>query len=419
MVLIAQEEYLPMKKSILSMLCCLALLTLFPAVSRAEHLTEYRFKEITVRVPDRYMTLVRTGVLDEGAAGDDSFELTLDAFSADSTIYLDAADLDDGSEIIVRVVPLDEGFDFSYFNDMEADPLQDALEQYGTGNGIDMESARIHKNQQTTFFVYDGVILNAERNYTLVYCTISIIDDQFYGIYISGISENALTDQFRQDLEQIVETLKIKGYPDFEMEEASKPVDAYRSVFTTPEGLPFGLTIAEVEREEERMGNTNGDYYERDALSLYLTKNASYSTSLLFSDLTYLDIDQTRKSYHFDQNDLFYAVYYEFRIGYYLEIDGPDDIDNYAPAYQSVEEYLVKLYGDAQYSYSDGTKCEVDGYGMQSAFELMDGGLDEKRLYDYSEWLLDDPAGKIKIEHIMWFTGHIYKHNVTFELIRD
>ena len=39
-------------------------------------------------------------------------------------------------------------------------------------------------------------------------------------------------------------------------------------------------------------------------------------------------------------------------------------------------------------------------------------------LYDYSEWIIEDPAGTIKIEHIMYFTGYIYKHNVSVEIIR-
>ena len=54
---------------------------------------------------------------------------------------------------------------------------------------------------------------------------------------------------------------------------------------------------------------------------------------------------------------------------------------------------------------------------MKEANWLLNGNKNVK-LYDYSEWIIDDPIGKIKVEHIMYYTGYIYKHNVSIELIQ-
>ena len=54
---------------------------------------------------------------------------------------------------------------------------------------------------------------------------------------------------------------------------------------------------------------------------------------------------------------------------------------------------------------------------MREAQYLMEG-LNPERIYDYSEWIVDDIEVEIKIEHIMYFTKYIYKHNVSIEIIR-
>lgn len=41
-----------------------------------------------------------------------------------------------------------------------------------------------------------------------------------------------------------------------------------------------------------------------------------------------------------------------------------------------------------------------------------------KELCDYSEWLIDDSQGKVKIEHILFSAENFYRHNVTMEIVR-
>ena len=119
----------------------------------------------------------------------------------------------------------------------------------------------------------------------------------------------------------------------------------------------------------------------------------------------------------FDENNLLYSTFYEFRSGYNTELEGQDNLNNFEPAYNTIELYLRDLYGNPQYQYKKGTKAETDGYGMKEANWLLNGNKNVK-LYDYSEWIIDDPIGKIKVEHIMYYTGYIYKHNVSIEFIQ-
>ena len=164
------------------------------------------------------------------------------------------------------------------------------------------------------------------------------------------------------------------------------------------------------------MGLNDGEYYEVPEWTKTFSSYMHYSKSLTYH-YSVLGIDYSSKMLQFDENDNLFSIFYEFRSGYNSTLDGQDDIYNFIPAYNSVEIYLRDLYGNPQYQYKKGTKCEIDGHGMREAQYLMDG-LNPERIYDYSEWIVDDIEGEIKIEHIMYFTKYIYKHNVSIEIIR-
>lgn len=407
--------------SSIALVVFLSLCFLFSSNAYAEKSTLYDFPEFSVRISDNYLTFTKENVEDVVGSntlfGDMGF--FLDFFELDNTLYLEAVNYQTFDEICIRFQENSSGMDFRFFNNFDDDTLerlsQGAKEAF-EANGFVCQSAQIYRHPQIVFTVLEGDY-PGEQGYTIIYSTVVKANNRFYTITVVGISSSKeKSEELATDLQYTVSSLDIEGYPDFEFTDTSSVPERYRSEFKLLDGEHFGDSYEEVLKYESQFNTVKGSVYEPPAWSNAWAPT-DYSKSLTYYNISYLDIDYSSKSFLFDENDILFSAFYEFRSGYYLNLEGQDKIDNFAPSYNAVELYLRDLYGNPHYQMKKGTKCEIDGHGMLEAIYLLDGSENE-RLYDYSEWLLDDPEGKIKIEHIMYFTGYIYKHNVSVEIIR-
>lgn len=410
-----------MKKNI-AILVFLIVCMLCISNAYAEKSTLYNFPEFSVRVSDNYLTFTKENVEDvvgsNSILGDLGF--FVDYFALDNTIFLDAINLQSFDEICIRCQETSEGMDWRIMNNLDDSYINiaaDAIKDHYTQNGLECYSARAYRHPQIVFAVIEGYLAE-EQGYTIMYCTTAKINNMFYNIFITGIcSTKEKNELLANDLADTVNSLSISGYPEFEFSEADNSHKGYRSQFEVFDGEHFGASFEEVVSHESSIVDVEGSVYEPPAWSKLISRYVTYSKSLSYNNISYLDVDYSSKSFLFDDYDILYSVFYEFRSGYELDLDGQDNINNFVPDYNAVELHLRDLYGNPQYQYKKGTKCDVNGHGMRQAIALLDG-LDNERLYDYSEWIIDDPEGKIKIEHIMYFTKYIYKHNVTIEIIR-
>ena len=396
--------------------------TLFCSSAYAEKSTEFKFPEFSVQVSDNYLTFTKENV--EEVVGSntmfDDLGFFIDFFELDPTLFLDAVNYQTFDEICIRCVENPEGMDWRILNNFDdtylgivVDGLKDGLSQ----NGFDCHATSAYRHPQTVFAVIEGY-QSEEQGYTIFYCTIAKINNKFYTISITGIcSTKEKNEAFAEDLLQTVSSFKFAGYPDFEIPQKNDTQEQYCSEFQLFDGEHFGENFVTVSQLESKICDVEGSIYEPPAWSRGMATYLTYSKSLAYNNITYLDIEYSSKNFLFDEYDVLYSVFYEFRSGYDLELKGQDDINNFAPAYNTVELYLRDLYGNPHYQYKKGTKAEIDGHGMREAIFLLNG-LENEDLYDYSEWIIEDPAGTIKIEHIMYFTGYIYKHNVSVEIIR-
>lgn len=400
----------------------LAMCVFFCSSSYAEKCTEFTFPEFSVQISDNYLTFTKENV-EEVVGSNTMFNdlgFFIDFFELDSTVFLDAVNYQTFDEICIRCIENPDGMDWRILNNFDDSYLSivvDGLKESLSQNGFDCHAGTVYRHPQTVFAVIEGY-QSEEQGYTIFYCTIAKINNKFYTVSITGIcSTREKNESFADDLLQAVSTFKISGYPDFEISYPSNMPDKYRSEFQLFDGEHFGEDFKKVTQIENKICDVEGSVYEPPAWSRGMTSYLTYSKSLDYKNLTYLDVEYSSKTFLFDEYDMLYSAFYEFRSGYNLDLKGQDNINNFAPAYNTVELYLRDIYGNPHYQYKKGTKAEINGHGMREAICLLDG-LDNERLYNYSEWIIEDPAGSIKIEHIMYFTGYIYKHNVSIEIIR-
>lgn len=396
--------------------------SLFYSSANAEKSTVFSFPEFSVYIPDSYVTITKQNVRDVVGSNTTFHDLDffLDYFETDSTLYLDSVNYQTFNEICIRCTENPSGVDWSFFNNYDdsivnvlAEGLKDGLSQ----SGFDCHIATVYRHPQTVFAVIEGYASDAQ-GYTILYCTGVKINNKFYTITITGICSTREKDEaFATNVLDVVNTLKISGYPDFEAPLQNNSPDMYQSEFQLFDGEHFGDDFSTVIRNENNICDVEGSIHEVPTWSRIMSPHLTYSKALDYDNITFLDVDYSSKHFLFDENDILYSVFYEFRSGYDLDLSGQDDINNFSPAYNAVELYLRDLYGNPHYQYKKGTKAEINGHGMREANFLVDG-MDSEQWYDYSEWVIEDPAGLIKIEHIMYFTGYIYKHNVSIEIIR-
>lgn len=388
----------------------------------AEKSTEFNFPEFSVHVLDNYLTLTKESVKEVDGSNTlfDDLGVFIDYFELDPTVFLDAVNYQTLNEICIRCVENPEGIDLRILNNLDDSALNvviDELKELFSQDGFDLQVAAAYRHPQTVFAVIEGY-QSEDQGYTILYFTIAKINNKFYTISIAGIcSTREKNEDFANDLLHTVTTFKIAGYPNFEIPQQSNSSDRYHSEFQLFDGEYFGEIFEKVSQFESEICDIEGSVYEPPAWSRGMMPYLTYSKSLTYNNITYLDIEYSCKNFFFDEDDALYSAFYEFRSGYGLEMTGGDGINNFAFDYNSVEIYLRDLYGNPHYQYKNKTKAEIDGHGMNEASFLLDG-LDNEQLYDYSEWIIEDPAGSIKIEHIMYFTGYIYKHNVSVEIIR-
>ena len=192
------------------------------------------------------------------------------------------------------------------------------------------------------------------------------------------------------------------------------PAASAENTFALPDGMAFGDSITNVTIKEYMLGNSDGDLFEPGDWFSSLVGYLKYHQSLTYYNVNYLGVDYTAKGYHFNKAGELFAVFHEFRSGYHLELSGQAVLSNFAPAYASVQAYLTGQYGEPHFSYAKHSRCSVLGHGMREFDFILDSS---QNIYDYCEWLFNTPQGTVKVEHVMYFTGVIYTHNVCYELI--
>ena len=393
--------------------------------AHAESSILFEFPEFSVLMSDDYLILTKDNtekIIDTINLFDDPNSVA-EYFELDPTLRLNAINYPSSDEICIRCIENPTGVDWSvlrYYDSSYQKIILDALKNNLEKTGFDCHSAIIYQHPQTLFAVIEGY-QTGTQGYTVFYYTVARINDKFYNIAITGIcSTKNKNDKLVNDLQYLVSTLKISGYPDFDILQSNNIRKQYRSKFQLFDGECFGESFIAVVRNESKVCEEissigkKPEWYEK---VLPYIPDYTYSWELSYYDIICLGIEHSSKTFMFDENNLLYSTFYEFRSGYNTELEGQDNLNNFEPAYNTIELYLRDLYGNPQYQYKKGTKAETDGYGMKEANWLLNGNKNVK-LYDYSEWIIDDPIGKIKVEHIMYYTGYIYKHNVSIEFIQ-
>ena len=405
----------------------LFVLLMFCSVAMAEQKTEYVFNEFRVSVSDEYMTYPKKSVLEINGSNAIVAEqnMYLDYFDVDEMYYLDAVHYETGDEISVCLQAFDSGVDFRMFHDYSDKYMQVVADEFleaFKANGQAFSSAYGYYHPQTMYIAFEGRPYY-NQGYTIMYYTVAKINNTFYNVTITGVSANGtITPTFLKDIQDVVGSVKMTGYADFEVENTSKKVDGFLSDFRVFDGISFGKALDEVIEIEAGLGNDKGIIYSFPIWMRAMTSSDMSIKSVDYNNITILGIDHSSKSYQFDENDIFYSVFYEFRSGYDeegfpLNLDGQTEIQNFLPAYNQIELLLRDQYGNPHYQMSKGTKCDIKGYGMNSLEDWMEYDT-FKELCDYSEWLIDDSQGKVKIEHILFSAENFYRHNVTMEIVR-
>lgn len=409
------------------MVLFLCFLMMLHSIALSEQKTEFVFNEFRVLISDEYVTYTKQNILEINGNNTTLRDLNmyLDYMTTDESLYLDAAHYKTGDEIRIVLAPLDNGLDFRMLKGLDEKYISvfmDGYLQSMEAGGVHFASASSYFHPQTVFITGDAYHSYWQGSIVMYY-TIAKIDNRFYAVTIGGISPNGtISDSFRNDIQETVGSLKLTGYPDYALEEEKKTIELYTSDFKVIDGICFGKTLDEVLKIENELGNNKSKIYNNPTWQRAMTPyDRSYKTLGIYNT-TILGIDYSSKSYMFDENDMLYSVSYGFRSGYNddgmsLNLDGQTDINNFLPAYNTIELFLRDQYGNPHFQMSKGSKCEINGYGMNDLMNCMDTEY-FVNLCDYSEWIIDDSQGSIKVEHILYSTKNFYIHNVTMEILR-